>query len=164
MEMKMFIKRNKGISLVTLVITIVIIIILAAISMYAFFSQEKANFARFVQEFEEVRKGVETKRLINAENDIEYIDEGFSKVYVTGSIPYNFISLESQDGKDSAYLVDLHDIGYDELRTGRDYPNFKQEGENIKTVTFGKDDVYVYDSTGRLFYAKGFLNEFITKV
>ena len=152
-------KDNNGISLVSLIITILVIIILASISFIAFNSQNQATFAKFIQEFEEVRKGVESKRLVNAKNDVENADYGFSKVYVSGDIPYNFISLDNDKNISTAYLVSLDYIGYDELTTGRDYPKFEQEGNNIKTVYFGKSDVYVYDSTGRLFYAKGFLND-----
>ena len=112
--------------------------------------------AKYVQEFEEVRKGVETKRLSNSKEGLEYLDRGFSKVMVEGDIPYNFMSVD--EGETSAYLVNLNYIGYDALTTGQDYPKFEAEGDSLKTVTFGKDDVYVYDSKGRVFYARGFMD------
>ena len=58
-------ESNSGISLITVIITIVVIIILAAISFITMETQKQAIVARYVQEFEELRKGVETKRLAN---------------------------------------------------------------------------------------------------
>lgn len=60
------------------------------------------------------------------------------------------------NGQKSAYLVSLDYVGCDEMATGRDYKRFEENGGNIETVKFGVDDVYVYDSSGRVFYAKGF--------
>lgn len=59
-------KSNSGISLITVIITIVVIIILAAISFVTLTTQQKAAMAKYVQEFEELRKSVETKRLSNS--------------------------------------------------------------------------------------------------
>ena len=90
--------NNSGISLITVIITIVVIIILAAISLFAAFNTpDTAVLAKYVQEFEEVRKGVETKRLINSQDGLEFLDKGFSKVNVVGDIPYNFMSVD--DGR-----------------------------------------------------------------
>lgn len=86
---------------------------------------------------------------------VERADDGFSRVYVEGDIPYNFMYIDSS-GEKVAYLVSLDYIGCDEMSTGRDYKNFETIDGNIKTVKFGVDDVYVYDSVGRVFYAKGF--------
>lgn len=62
-----FRKGNSGISLITVIITIVVIIILAAISFAVFDTHEKAATAKYVQEFEELRKSVGSKRLVNSE-------------------------------------------------------------------------------------------------
>ena len=86
---------------------------------------------------------------------VEHANDGFSRVYVEGDIPYNFMYIDSS-GEKVAYLVSLDYIGCDEMSTGRDYKRFEAIGENIKRVEFGVDDVYVYDSAGRVFYAKGF--------
>ena len=58
------------------------------------------------------------------------------------------------DGEQTAYLISLDYVGCDEMATGKDYKRFESETE-IKLVRFGIDDVYVYDSSGRVFYAKG---------
>lgn len=68
MEKKDLKAGNSGISLVTVIITIVVLIIIASISFYAVNTQQSAVVARYVQEFEELRKNVETKRLINVKN------------------------------------------------------------------------------------------------
>lgn len=141
--------------MITVIITIIVIIIITAISFYSLTTQETAVVAKYVQEFEELRKNVETKRLSNAKNGIENANNGFSRVYINGEIPYNF-SFFNSSGEQFAYLVSLDYLQSDEMATGRDYERFEQDGNDIKTVNFGKDDVYVYDSTGRLFYARGF--------
>lgn len=149
-------RNNSGISLVSIIITIIVVIILAAISIKGLDSRQNAAHAKYVQEFEELRKGVETKRLSNSKNGIENADNGFYRVYVSGDIPYNFMSIGNGEEK-IAYLVSLDFIGYDDMSTGRAYREFEAGAEeDLKTVTFGEDDAYVYDSTGRLFYAKGF--------
>ena len=58
------------------------------------------------------------------------------------------------DGEQTAYLISLDYVGCDEMATGKDYKKFESETE-IKLVRFGVDDVYVYDSSGRVFYVKG---------
>lgn len=138
-----------------MIITIIVLIVLAAISFTTLNTNEKAVLAKYVQEFEELRKCVETKRLSNAKTGTENIDDGFSRVYVDGNIPYSFLSINSEGPKE-AYLISLDYVGCDEMATGKDYKRFEAEGENIKTVKFGEDDVYVYDSKGKVFYARGF--------
>jgi len=149
--------NHSGISLITLIITIVVMIILTSIVLYMQFGTvDNAAYAKFVHEFEEVRKSVETVRLSNTKISIDNIDNGFAKVYVTGEIPYGFTSIGDEENQ--AYLVNLNFIGCDALTTGRDYPRFESLPEEDRIVTFGKDDVYVYDSRGRLYYAKGVSN------
>lgn len=58
------------------------------------------------------------------------------------------------DGEKTAYLISLDYVECDEMSTGKDYKRFESETET-KLVRFGIDDVYVYDSTGRVFYVKG---------
>lgn len=59
-----------------------------------------------------------------------------------------------ENGEQTAYLISLDYVECDEMATGKDYKRFESDTE-IKLVRFGIDDVYVYDSTGRIFYAKG---------
>lgn len=61
-------KGNSGISLITVVITVIVIIILASVSFFALDTHKNAVVAKYVQEFEELRKSVETKRLSNSKN------------------------------------------------------------------------------------------------
>lgn len=145
---------EKGISLITLIIEIVVIIMIALISLTVINTEEQADLARFVQEFEELRKCVETQRLSDLKNGQDAVDDSFSKVYVEGSIPSD-LQYKAVDGKKEVRLVSLDTIGCDEMWTGREYRAFEAEGNDIKTVTFGKDDVYVYDATGKLFFVKG---------
>lgn len=148
-------RNNSGISLVTLVITIVVIIILSSIVIYSqFTTTNSASFSKFVQEYEEVFKSVETIRLGDTKSDINNIDNQFIKVYVSGDVPFSFKSLDGISSKKQGYLVNLNVIGCDELITGREYKKFISSGDFI---TFGKDDVYVYDARGVLYYAKGYL-------
>ena len=151
------VKGNKsGISLVTLIIMIVVIIILAGIVMYSQFGTvDTASYAKYLQEFEEVRKSVETVRLSSTKEDIQNIDQAFSKVKVEGDIPYSFMTIPSS-GEKQAYLVNLNVIGCDALLTGRDYKKKEPVGGEIQTVKFGVDDVYVYDSRGTLYYVRGY--------
>lgn len=79
-------------------------------------------------------------------------------VYIKGDIPYNFMSIDSS-GEQKAYLVSLDYVGCDDMSTGKDYAAFEQVGNDLKTVVFGEDDVYVYDSTGTLYYAKGIVSD-----
>ena len=151
--------NNSGISLITLIIMIVVMIILAGIVVYTQFNTvDNAAYAKFVQEFEEVRKSVETVRLGNTKVNIENIDNGFLKVYVSGEIPYSFLSI-SGSGEKQAYLVDLNLIGCDALTTGREYKKFMNLTEEERVINFGVDDVYVYDSRGRIYYARGVMND-----
>lgn len=76
-------------------------------------------------------------------------------MYVEGDIPYNFMYTDIS-GEKYAYLVSLDYINCDDMTTGRDYKRFEEDGNNIETVKFGVDDVYVYDANGTVFYAKGF--------
>ena len=62
----MEVKVKSGISLITVIITIIVIIILAAISIRTLTTRESAVIAKYVQEFAELKKEVETKRIINS--------------------------------------------------------------------------------------------------
>lgn len=145
---------KEGISLVTLIIEIIVIIIIATISLMLINTEGQAETARFVQEFEELRKCVETQRLSDLKKGQYAVDDSFSKVYIDGDIPSE-LKYTELDGKKEVRLVSLDTIGCDEMKTGRAYNSFEPDGDEIKTVTFGEDDVYIYDATGKLFFVKG---------
>lgn len=148
-------KNQKGISFVTLVLTIVLIIILLIIGFRASNqSIEKANYARFSQEIADIKKGMDTIKLINSKDGLdEYtLHRDFVKVHVKNP-PDNFVSFDTNDI--TAYLVDLRKIDYDKIKTGLEYRDIKS-GD---TVTFEVDDVYVVDKLGTVYYLKGLFVE-----
>ena len=144
-------KNKKGVSLITLVVTIVVIIIMATIG---FFSSEKtfdeAVAIKFEQEISEIKKGVDTVKLINAKQGLDdnTINKGFEKVFVENP-PSNFISFDTDEL--TAYLVDLNAIDYKKVKTGQGY----KEINSGDTVTFDETDVYIYDKVGTI---KGSIN------
>lgn len=150
-----YFKTKKGVSLITLVISIVTIIILAAMS---FMGNDKtideAAVIKFKQEITEIKRVVDTKKLINSKQglDEEIINKGFDKVLVKDP-PSNFVSVD--DDKLTAYIIRLNDIDYEDLKTGQQYKKIKS-GD---TVTFNKDDIYIYDKVGTVFYLKGIYRE-----
>lgn len=146
-------KNQKGISLLTLIITIITIIILSVVTMKLNSkSLDEAAIVKFKQEITDVKKGVETIKLINSKDGLseEALNKGFLKVKVAGeNIPLNFVSFDS--GEMTAYLIDLELIDYKKIKTGHGY----KEIEANDTVTFDVDDVYVYDKNGTVYYLKG---------
>jgi uncharacterized protein YxeA len=60
------VKVKSGISLITVIITIIVLIILASISIRTLTTSESASTAKYIQEFTELKKEVETKRVINS--------------------------------------------------------------------------------------------------
>ena len=138
-----------GISLITLVITIIVIVILAAIVLFASLTTvDNANYATFASEFDEINSGTQAtlrNNILNGNSEAER-NAGFTKVKVENA-PGSFVSV-SEDSI-SGYVVDLDTIKVSGTKTGK--------GEVIaETVTFGKDDVYVYDDEGKVYYAKGY--------
>ena len=145
------IKSQIGLTLITLVITIVVIIILAAIGFIATGNTlDEAVSIKFEQEISEVKKGVETIKLINSKQGIDEqtINKSFKKVLVENP-PSNFISFDTD--KLTAYLVDLDVIDYKKVKNGQAYKDLNS-GD---TVTFDEDDVYIYDKLGTVYYVKG---------
>lgn len=140
-------KSNKGISLISLIVTIIVIIILAGISFFSGLgTQEKANFSKFTEEINNIRVSVANYR---SESLVTYDDAnyGFKKVYVKNA-PSSFSSF-SGDGADKiGYLVDFNLIDY----SLAGYGNQEITGEQ---VVFEKDDVFVFDSKGIIYYALG---------
>lgn len=70
--------------------------------------------------------------------------------------PENFVSFSEDDY--CGYIVDLNYVKNKDTKKGYDYKKYMFGAEN-KTLTFGKtgedNDVYIYDATGKVFYAKG---------
>lgn len=150
-----YMKREKGVSLISLVITIMVLIILAAIA-YGLSTRpiDTAGEVKFLQELADVRSSVNVKRAANSKNGLDErtINSGFAKVSITNA-PKGFASFDADDV--TGYVVDLSTIEYDKLRRGQGYLDF-EEGD---TVNFGEDDVYIFDADGNVYYAKGFENE-----
>lgn len=141
--------NNKGITLISLIITIISIIILAAIAIFNRESTpEYAIFSNFTAELDSIKTAVAMKRASGIENhdDENY---GFKKVTIAEA-PEKFKSFD--EGSCTGYLIDFATIGY------------KPAGKGLETlagdvVTFEVNDVYVYDKNGVPYYAKGFANE-----
>ena len=150
-------KRNNskfGLSLVALVIIIAVIIILAAIVFLAYNQiVNKAQFAKFTHETSEIEQKVKEKRSTNQKTSLtsleEDINKGFRKVYLNNS-PEEFKSFDPDDV--TGYWVDMNYIDEREIVLGH---------QEINTIvaTFGKDDAFVYDAEGTVYYLKGYLNE-----
>ena len=144
-------KNQKGVSIVTLVITIIVLIILLLIG-YRMTQDpaDKAIFMRFSQEITDIKKGVETQKLINSKDGLDEatLNRNFKKIIVKNP-PENFVSFDTDEL--TAYLIDLKVIDYQKIKTGQGYKNIKS-GD---TVTFDVDDVYVFDKLGTVYYLKG---------
>lgn len=80
------------------------------------------------------------------------MNNGFIKVNVEDA-PESFVSYD--EDAITGYVVDLSIIEYEKLPIGRDYIDLIA-GDTIK---FNEDDVFVYDATGTVYYAKGSISE-----
>ena len=148
---KMKRKGQSGITMMSLVITIIVVIILATIFIPATSQMpDEANYAKFAEEVKNVEEGVQQIRLNNAyKGDTEEkINTGFKKVTLKNA-PADFQSFDKNGLDVTGYVVDLEEIKYENAEFGNDYEIEKSELE------FTKDDVYVYDSTGTVYYVKG---------
>ncbi len=137
--------------MMSLVITIVVIIIIAMITMSAGGRMpDEANYANFAEEVKNVEEGVQRARLNNAyKGDTEErINAGFKKVTLKNA-PDEFQSFDTTGITVTGYVVDLGKIKYENAEFGKEYEIETSELE------FKQDDVYVYDSTGTVFYVKG---------
>lgn len=143
-------KNNNGISLISLVITIIVIIILAGISFFnGLKTPESALRSLFTDEVVSVRVAVANAR---AKNLIEYDDENYGFYYVSiDNAPDNFVSFST--GNITGYVVDFDLLDY--------VPNVRGKGlvSSGDQVTFGEDDVYIYDKNGSVYYVGGFADE-----
>lgn len=141
---------KQGISLISVIITIIVIIILASIAIFTGFNTpDKAIFSRFTQEIDELRTELVTVRTNNFElyRDTDY---GFEEVVITNA-PEEFISASNDSNTVIGHVIDTNRIK-DALYRGKGT-------HDSGVVVFDKDDVYVYDKNGTVFYAKGFQTE-----
>ena len=139
--------------MLSVVITVIVVIILSTIIIRGSSkSIYQAGENKIMQEITEVKKGVDTVRLANAKTgktDEENINKGFIKVRVENP-PENFVSFD--EDKLTGYVVDLSVIDYEKLESGRGYLTLMKDD----VVTFDKDDVYIYDNAGKVYYCKGY--------
>lgn len=148
-------KKEKGISMITLVVTIIVIIILAAIVYSASTrSLDDASRSNFAQELKDVEIRVSSTRLMNQTEGTgeEIKNKGFYKSYVQNP-PETFVSF-SEDSV-YGYVVNMELITFENNPRGLEYPKYSGDVEN-NLVVFGRDDVYIYDAEGKVFYAKGY--------
>lgn len=143
------IKGNLGISLMSLIITIITIIILASISIVGEMgTPENAMLANFFTDVKNVRDALATYRagLFEEKGDTDY---GAKTVELVGA-PSEFVSISNSGVK--GYVVEMSKINY----TAKLIAKEEFTGD---TVTFGIDDVLIYDKLGAVFYAKGYRDE-----
>ena len=151
----MNLKMNKGISLITLVVTIVVLIILTTIGFRSMSNvPDEANFTKYNQVMKNVQVAVERAKIRNSAKGTTEADltDGFKKVYLE-KVPSDFVSFGESDEKVRGYLVGLDEIGYLEAEYGKAYNNYEAED----TLTFGEKefDVYVFDEEWNVYYLKG---------
>ena len=91
------------------------------------------------------------KRMMNLKKgmDEEIQNSGFNKVKIANA-PENFTSFD--ESETTGYLINLDFIQFNNIKTGHDYTKFNA-GD---TVTFEKDDVYVYDADEKVYYLLGY--------
>ena len=152
-------KSQKGVSLIVLVITIIVVVIIATIALRSNDGAiNEANIATYKHELKDVEVSVSQTRIKNQQGGIgeEYKETGFYPIIIENP-PENFVSFSDDDYY--GYIVDLNYVKNRESKKGYDYKKYMFGSEN-KTITFGKNgkdnDVYIYDATGKVFYAKGF--------
>ena len=96
----------------------------------------------------------------------EYKERGFYPV-ILEKFPESFVSFREWDlygfssGECYGYVVNLETIKETSSKRGHDYKKYNPEIEDsLTSLKFGKEgtknDVYIYDATGKVFYAKGY--------
>lgn len=143
-------KKNDGITLITLIVTIISIIILAAIIISAGYNApNNAMFSDFSDEMSNMRVAVNTFR---AQNLAKYDDENYNfKQIKLKDAPNDFVSFSGDMEYKVGYAIDCDLLNY--------VPEFRGKADNLTEATFGKDDVYVYDKKGTIYYVKGQVKE-----
>ena len=134
-----------------MVITIVIIIILASIVYFSGINtQTSAQLTDFTSEIDDLKVSLATYRARSLVNGDE--NDGFKRVTIQNA-PSDFISFPNESGQVIGYVIDINKLDF--KTKSRGYAEVTGD-----TVTFDKDDVYVYDKNGSVFYAKGFTNDY----
>lgn len=142
--MKDRMKQEKGISMVSLVITIIILLILTNVMIY------------------NARDNIYIKALANLYNDIEILNSKVSEYYERyGNIPTkteytninklsNILSKNNDIGE--FYVIDLEAMQGITLNYGKDYENIKNNEENANNY----EDIYIInENSHNIFYVKG---------
>ena len=142
--MKDRIKQEKGISMISLVITIIILLILTNMLIY------------------NTQDNIHIKALTNLYNDIELLREKVSEYYneygkIPAKIQYTNISalsnvLSTKNDTGDYYVIDLEAMQGITLNYGKDYENIKKDEINADNYT----DVYIInENSHNIFYVKG---------
>lgn len=151
----MKLKKECGVSMITLIITIIVIIILTTIAMKTTSdTPDQANMTKYKQEIKNVQTAIEVRKVKNAANGTseEKMNVGFKKVKLKNA-PENFVSFDEYYEDTTGYIVDLEEINYLDSNFGQAYEKYESE----EYLTFGdKDcDVFVYDADFKVYYIKG---------
>lgn len=147
--------------MISLVVTIIVILILASVFIATSSnSPDQAMYARFIQELSNVQDGVYSTRIQNSANgdSEEKINAGFTKVTLEkDKAPTEFESFDFTGNTLVGYIVDLELISYTNAEFGGGYVKYVTEdgSPSDQTLKFRKDDVYVYDASGTVYYVKG---------
>lgn len=142
-------KYNSGVSLISLIITIIVIIILASISLFGGMrTPENAMLANFFEDVNNVRTALATYRagMFEEKGDMDYEAKAVELV----DAPSEFVSISNSSTK--GYVVDMSKLDYSTKVIAKD-------AFDGSVVTFGVDDVIVYDKLGAVYYAKGYKDE-----
>lgn len=140
----MKLKKENGITMISLVITIIILVILTNMLVY------------------NARDSIQLKALTNLDNDIQLLREKVSDYYngygqIPAEIKYTNVSQLSEvlSGKNDIgdfFVIDLEAMQGITLNYGKDYEKIKQDKNNADNYT----DVYVInENSHNIFYIKG---------
>lgn len=142
--MKKIIKKEKGITMVSLVITVIILIILTSMLIY------------------NATDSAQIKALTNLYNDIELLREKVSEYYneygkIPAQIKYTNTSelssvLSSTNDTGDFYIIDLEAMQGISLNYGKDYEKAKADSQNAATF---KDIYIINENSQNIFYVQG---------
>ncbi len=142
--MKDIIKKQKGITMVSLVITVIILLILTNVLIY------------------NAKDSIYINSLTNLYNDIELLDSKISEYYeekgkIPAKIKYTNISnlsnvISKNNDTGEFYVIDLQEMQGITLNYGKDYEKIKNDTENANKYT----DVYIINKNSHnIFYVQG---------
>ena len=142
--MKNMIKKEKGVTMVALVITVIILLILTSMLVY------------------NATDSVHIKALTNLYNDVELLREKVSEYYnesakIKYKIKYTNTSqlssvLSKNNDTGDFYVIDLEAMKGITLNYGKDYEKIKNDEQNADTYT----DVYIINENSQnIFYVQG---------